>query len=96
MLISFTSSIPTADEAEKIEEFLSEFIPRMRKHDGVEGIFHYANTRTGRHTTVVLWRDDEARNAHVNSDLIKEAIAFEQATGNTATREAFPVLIGLP
>ena len=96
MQISFTSSIATADEAEKIEEFLSEFLPRMRKQDGVEGIFHYANTRTGRHTTVVLWRDEDARRAYVNGDLIQEALAFEQAMGNTATREAFPVIIAFP
>lgn len=96
MLISFTSSIPSADGAEKIEEFLREFLPRMRQEDGVEGIFHYANARTGEHSTVVLWRDDDARRAYVNSDLIHEAMAFEQAMGNTATREAFPVIIGLP
>ena len=96
MLISFTSSTATADEAEQIEEFLSEFLPRMRKQDGVEGIFHYANSRTGRRTTVVLWRDEGARREYVNGDLIQEALAFEKAMGNTATREAFPVIIALP
>jgi len=38
MIISFTSSIPTAEQAAQIESFLAEFLPRMREIDGVEGI----------------------------------------------------------
>ena len=33
------------------------------QQDGVEGIFHDANSRTGEHSTVVLWRDEAARSA---------------------------------
>jgi len=96
MIISFTSSIPTAEQAAQIESFLAEFLPRMREIDGVEGIFHYAAADSGEHTTVVLWRDDAARHAYMAGDLVKEAIAFEQVTGNEASRRGFPVTIALP
>ena len=96
MIISLTSSVPTPEHAAQIGSFPEEFVRRMRRIDGVEGIYHDTGADSGKHTTVVLWRDAVAPRAYMNGDVVTEAIAFETITGNEASRRGFPVTIALP
>jgi hypothetical protein len=91
MVISITRSSVTAEQARKVEAFLSEFLPRLRGRPGVRDICHFMNTESGDSTTIIIWRDDDARIAYRESELIKEPMAFEQQLGLASTREAFPL-----
>jgi heme-degrading monooxygenase HmoA len=95
MFISITSSKYTEDQAPKVEAFLKTFLPRMRQAPGVVSIYNYARPDKGDEHTVVIWESEAALKAYRQSDLVKEAIAFEQAQGLPGTREAYPLLLAL-
>jgi len=95
MVISITSSKVNAEQAQKVTAFLKTFLPRMRKFPGVVAIYHYTRPEQGDDSTVVIWESEEAMKAYRQSDLIKEAIAYEKQSGTPATREAHPLQIAL-
>jgi heme-degrading monooxygenase HmoA len=43
------------------------------------------------HTTIIIWENEEAVRAYRASDLVREAIAFEQANNLPARREGYPL-----
>lgn len=89
MLISFTTSQTSPDQARQVERFLADFLPRLQVLDGVVGAYHYTNAVAGESSTVIIWRDDAARQAYLRSDLIKEAIEQEKRLGLESKRESF-------
>jgi heme-degrading monooxygenase HmoA len=96
MVISFTRSTVTPEEGHEVEAFLSDFLPRLKEQQpGVEAIYHFTQPDEGKQVTAIVWRDEEARVAYRESDLIKEAIAVEQRLGLTSTREAYPLTLAL-
>lgn len=91
MVISLTKSQVTGEQAQRVEEFLHGLLPRMQRQPGVVAIYHYHDAGRGESTTAVIWESDEARQAYRQSELIKEAIAFEQKLGLASAREAYPL-----
>jgi heme-degrading monooxygenase HmoA len=92
MLISITTSPVTDEQLERVESFLAGFLPRLRQQSGVVEILHFARPKDASTTTIVVWENEEALHAYRESELLKEALALEQALGLVTTREAFPLL----
>ena|SRR3989338_7736084 len=94
MFITTTTSKVTAEQAGQVESFLKEFLPRMKQQPGVNAIYHYSRPDKGDESTVVIWENPEAVKAYRESDLIKEAMAYEQKLGlqGTTTREGYPLV----
>ncbi len=91
MVISVTSSRPDPDQRVRIESFLAGFLPRLeRDQPGLLAAYHYHDDETGESTTLMVWRDESSRLAYRESDLVREAMAMEQALGLASTRRAFP------
>jgi quinol monooxygenase YgiN len=95
MIISITSSKYTEEQRPKVEAYLKTFLARMRLMPGVVSIYHYARPDKGDEHTLVIWENEAALKAYRQSDLVKEAMAFEQAQGLPGTREAYPILLAL-
>jgi len=95
MLISITSSKVNSEQAEKVENFLKEFLPRFKKQPGVVAIYHYRRPEKGDEATIVIWKDEESVKEYREGDLIKEPIAFEQKLGLPSTREAYPLILAI-
>ncbi len=95
MFISITSSKTSEEYASKVEAFLKAFLPRMRQAPGVVAIYRYARPDKGDKYTVVIWESEAALKAYRQSDLAKEAVAFEQSVDLPGTREAYPLLQSL-
>ena len=91
MVISFTTSTPNPDQHPQVEAFLAEFLPRLAKQPGVVGAYHFTDAEAGESTTVIVWRDDAARMAYRDGQLLREAQAFEAQQGLSSTRRAFPL-----
>jgi len=91
VVISFTTSKPNPDQATQVESFLAEFLPRLAQQPGVVGAYHFTDAEAGESTTVIVWRDDAARMAYRDGQLIRDAQAFEAQMGLSSTRRAFPL-----
>lgn len=63
----------------------------MRKFPGVIAIYHYARPDRGDDRTIVIWESEEALQLYRQSELVKEAIAFEKKLNLPAIREAYPL-----
>jgi len=87
MVISITTSHPDEDQRQRADRFLADFLPRLEREPGVVAVYHYSDT--GDSTTLIVWRDDDARLAYRTTALAGEAMAFEQASGLPAVRRAF-------
>lgn len=92
MFITITSSKTSQDQAEQVEKFLANFFPRLQQQPGVKHIYHYARPDKGDEYTVIIWENQEAVKAYRESDLIKEAIAFEKEHGMESQREGYPLI----
>jgi heme-degrading monooxygenase HmoA len=95
MYISFTSSRPAKEQSQQLEEFLETFLPRMRKFTGVRAIYHFARPENGEDTTIVIWESEEVMKQYRESELIKEAIAFEKKNKLPSTRESYSLIRSL-
>lgn len=96
MVISFTSSPVTPEQGREVDEFLGEFLPRMKaQQPGVVAIYTFTKTENGEQVTAIIWSDEEARAAYLDSELIKEVGAFEERMGVPVTRESYPVTLAL-
>ena len=95
MMISITSGQYTGEQARQTEDFLQAFLPRMRQFPGVIAIYHFVRLDKGDENTIVIWESAEALKAYRESDLVKEAIAFEKKMGLPTTREAYSIITAL-
>jgi heme-degrading monooxygenase HmoA len=97
MFISFTStsSRMTMEQSARLTKFLEAFLPRMRKFPGIQAIYHYDQPEKGTASTLVIWESQEAMQNYRQSELIKEALAFEKEYGLPGTREAYPLIFSL-
>lgn len=96
MVISFTSSPVTPEQGREVDEFLGDFLPRMKEQQpGVVAIYTFTNTASGEQVTVIIWKDEEARAAYLGSELLKEVAAFEERLGVQVTRESHPLTLAL-
>jgi quinol monooxygenase YgiN len=93
MYISITSGQATPQQAEQIDKFLSQFLPKVKKSFGVVAIYHYPQPEKNQTTTIMIWKDKESLMAYRQSDLIKEAIEFEKTNNLKSTRETYPLTI---
>jgi hypothetical protein len=89
MLISLTTSHTNAEQAAQVEQFLTGFLPKLERLDGVIAAYHYTNTVAGESSTIIISRDAVARQAYLEGDLIKEAIEQEKKLGLESKRESF-------
>jgi quinol monooxygenase YgiN len=92
MLLTITTSKATPEQLQEVETFLHEFLPRLKQQPGVLAIYHFARPEQGDESTIIIWENEEAVKAYRASDLIKEAIAFEQAHNLPSTREGYPLI----
>jgi heme-degrading monooxygenase HmoA len=92
MMISITSSQVTTETSQQVEDFLQTFLPRMRRFPGVIAIYHFARPDQSDEKTIAIWESAEALKAYRESDLVKEAIAFEKKMGLPSAREAYPII----
>jgi heme-degrading monooxygenase HmoA len=95
MIISFTSSRATKEQLIQLDGFLESFLPNMRQFPGVKAIYHFARPDREDASTIVIWESEAALKLYRESDLIKEALAFEKKNNLPGTREAYPVIISL-
>ena len=95
MFITITSSKVPPELSEKVESFLQKFLPRMKQQPGVRSVFHYARPDRGDESTIVIWDDQKSIKAYRESELIKEAIVFEQKLNLPSTREIYPLILSL-
>lgn len=93
MLLTVTrSERMTEEQLQKAEDFLAEFLPRMKQQPGIVEILHYARPDQGQATTIVIWESEAYVRRYREGELIKEAIGFEQSLGTSTIREGpFPV-----
>jgi heme-degrading monooxygenase HmoA len=92
VMISITSSQVTTKTSQQVEAFLQTFLPKMRRFPGVIAIYHFARPDQGDEKTIAIWESAEALKAYRESDLVKEAIAFEKKMGLPSAREAYPII----
>jgi heme-degrading monooxygenase HmoA len=86
MVVTITEGHYSDEHRARTEAFLAEFLPRMKQQPGVLEILHYADPETHTSTTVTLWESEADVRHYRESELIKEAIAFEKQTGEAARR----------
>jgi heme-degrading monooxygenase HmoA len=91
MFITITTGQGTPEQIQAATTFLQSFLPRLEQHPGVVAVYHYTRPEHGDHTTLIIWEHEEAVRAYRASDLVREAIAFEQANNLPATREGYPL-----
>ncbi len=92
MFLTITTSQATPEQLQEVETFLHELLPRLKQQPGVLAIYHYARPEQGDESTIIIWENEEAVKAYRASDLIKEAIAFEQVHHLPSTREGYPLV----
>jgi quinol monooxygenase YgiN len=91
MVISVTNSRVTPEQARQVEAFLQRFLPQLEREPGVVAVYHFTRPGVGETTTLIVWESERARQAYLQGDLIKQAVAFEQQLGLATTREAHPL-----
>jgi heme-degrading monooxygenase HmoA len=77
MSITPTSSKVTDKQGVEIENFLSEFLPRLKRQPGELGIYHSRWPANGDEVTTIIWENEQAMNAYRGSILSQKPIAFE-------------------
>jgi hypothetical protein len=95
MFISITTGRLPKEKLTQMDAFLGSFLPRMRQFPGVKAIYFYSRPDSGDASTIVIWESQEALENYRQSELIKEAFAFEQEYSLPGTREAYPLIFSL-
>jgi heme-degrading monooxygenase HmoA len=93
MVISITSgSQITPEQFRQTEEFLHSFLPKLKNFPGVVHIYHYAGPDQSSGNTLIIWENEQALRVYRESELVKEAIAFEKKSGENVSRQSYPLL----
>jgi len=95
MVISITSSRPNDEQLSQTEAFLKTFLPKMRKFPGIVAIYLYSRADGGDDSTIVIWESEAALKLYRQSELIKEAMAFEKKLDIPTIRDAYPLTYSL-
>ena len=94
MYITITSSKVPPELSEKVETFLKAFLPGLKQQQGVLAIYHFARRDNEGESTIVVWKSNEDVKRYRESELIKEAIAFESQLKLPSKREGYPLIYG--
>ena len=95
MYVTMTSDKTSPQRTPRVEAFLGEFLPRLRRFQGVRAIHHFPRPDHGDDMTIIIWDSEDAVGVYRTSDLIKEAAAFEKRQRTQVAREACPLAITL-
>jgi hypothetical protein len=76
---------------ERVEGFLSEFLPRVEREGGVKEILHGASPDGRGLTTIIVWESPDAARRYREGDLVREPMALEEELGLASTRDGFLV-----
>ena len=95
MYITLTRSQGTPEQLSQAGTFLAEFLPRLKKQPGVIAAYHFDRPDKGDDFTIIVWESEDAVKAYRQSALMKEALAFEQSHHLAASREGYPLGLGL-
>jgi quinol monooxygenase YgiN len=95
MYITLTRSQGTQEQLHQAAEFLGKFLPRLKRQAGVLAIYHFDRPDKGDDFTIIVWENEDAVKAYRQGELVKEALAFEQAHGLPATREGYPLMLAV-
>ena len=95
MYITLTHSQGTLDQLRQTGEFLAEFLPRLKQQPGVLAVYHFDRPDKGDDFTIIVWDNEEAVKDYRQGTLVKEALAFEQSHNMPATREGYPLSLGM-
>jgi heme-degrading monooxygenase HmoA len=95
MIISITSGRYTLEQSQNTKAFLEKFLPKVRSFPGVKAVYHFEKPDKNEESTIIIWESEEALKHYRDSDLVKEAIAFEKTRNLPTTREAYPLLFSL-
>ena len=96
MFVTITSNRTSPHQTPEIEDFLGEFLPRLRAFRGVRAIHHFLRPDHGDDVTIIIWDNEDAVKAYRVSELIREVAAFEQSHNTRVVREGYPLAISLP
>ena len=86
MIVTVTEGHPNEAQRVQTDAFLADFLPRMKMEPGVVEILHYTDPESRATVTVVVWESEAAVGRYREGELIKEAMAFERRTGESARR----------
>ncbi len=95
MYITMTHSQGKPDQLQQAAQFLAGFLPRLKQQPGVLAVYHFDRPDKGDDITIIVWKDEASAQAYRQGALVKEAIAFEHSNGMPATRESYPLGLGL-
>ena len=95
MYTTLTQSQGTPGQLKEIGSFLAGFLPRLNRAPGVLAVYHFDRPDKGNDYTIVIWESRDAAKAYRQGALATEAMAFEQSHNLPATRESYPLALGL-
>jgi len=81
----------SAEQAEQVESFLAEFLPRLKQEPGVREILHGTSLEGHDVTTIIVWESSYDAKRYRESPLINEPMEIELKLGLTSTRDGFAV-----
>jgi heme-degrading monooxygenase HmoA len=95
MFIATTIVKGAPQQISETEKFLYDFLPKLKKFPGVISVYNYNLHDKGESNTIVIWENEDAVKAYLNSELIKEPKEFVKNNNSTLTRESNQLFIAL-
>lgn len=71
MFITITSRKADSVQIDIVENFLSKFLPRLRRQPDVEPVYHFKRQDKSDEITVTVWDNDDALKASLQIELNK-------------------------
>ena len=92
MFVTITASKGlSGEQAERVNSFLDEFLPRLKQQPGVREILHGASPDGSDVTTVIVWETQEDAQRYRESELVREPMALEAELGLASSRDGFAI-----
>jgi heme-degrading monooxygenase HmoA len=95
MFISITTSKVKYDQTTKVEKFLNKLLPRLKQYPGVHAVYYYSKPEKNEANTLIIWENEDSFKRYAQSDLLKEAKAFEEQMSLPSTREGYPLQLAI-